>query len=291
MERFSRILCPVDLSDISQTALQHAAVVAGWYHSQVTVLHVCNPIVVPATDWARAGLDMSAMLTDDERRELVAKVDTCVKQAGIGQADVVVEHGPPAKQILAAATSLPADLIVIGTHGASGFEHLMLGSITEKVLRQAQCPVLTVPPRTRATSTMPFARILCPVDFSESSLAALDAAVSMTAKGGADLTVLYALDWPSEDFGPFTPEYRLDIERSAREELSRLVAARHAPRAHLQLASGKAYREILAAAADGKADVIVMGVHGRNALDLMLFGSTTNQVVRRATCPVLTLRG
>ena len=57
-----------------------------------------------------------------------------------------------------------------------------------------------------------------------------------------------------------------------------------------RIAHGKAYREILGVATEDSADLIVMGVHGRNALDLMLFGSTTNQVVRRATCPVLTLR-
>jgi nucleotide-binding universal stress UspA family protein len=56
------------------------------------------------------------------------------------------------------------------------------------------------------------------------------------------------------------------------------------------MAHGKAYREILGVATEENVDLIVMGVHGRNALDLMLFGSTTNQVVRRATCPVLTLR-
>jgi nucleotide-binding universal stress UspA family protein len=58
----------------------------------------------------------------------------------------------------------------------------------------------------------------------------------------------------------------------------------------VRTAHGKPYREILGIATEDRADLIVMGVHGRNALDLMLFGSTTNQVVRRATCPVLTLR-
>ena len=76
--------------------------------------------------------------------------------------------------ILDRAASLPADLIVMGTHGAGGFQHLVLGSVTEKVLRQAACPVLTVPPRAQATSRLPFSRLLCAVDFSDVSLAALD---------------------------------------------------------------------------------------------------------------------
>src|SRR5581483_2684811 len=87
--------------------------------------------------------------------------------------DARVESGPPATAILACATRVGADLIVIGTHGASGFEHLVLGSVTEKVLRRATCPVMTVPPRVRATSRLPFKTIVCPIDFSASSEAAL----------------------------------------------------------------------------------------------------------------------
>ena len=90
-------------------------------------------------------------------------------------------------------------LIVIGTHGAGGFEHLVLGSVTEKVLRRATCPVLTVPPRARTTAKLPFKRILCPLDFSESSLAALDFAFSLAQQGDAELTILHVFEWPAED--------------------------------------------------------------------------------------------
>jgi universal stress protein A len=74
--------------------------------------------------------------------------------------------------------------------------------------------------------------------------------------------------------------------------LAQLVPDADRQRCHptMRLGEGKAYREILDVATEGPADLIVIGVHGRNPLDLMLFGSTTNQVVRRATCPVLTLR-
>ncbi len=157
---------------------------------------------------------------------------------------------------------------------------------------------MTVPPRARTTSTLPFKRLLCPVDFSESSLAALDVAFSLAQEGDAELTIFHVFEWPADDepltTRPFTvPEYRHEREYDATARLYQLVPGSAWDWCHprTRLAHGKAYREILGIASEDNSDLIVMGVHGRNALDLMLFGSTTNQVVRRATCPVLTLRG
>jgi nucleotide-binding universal stress UspA family protein len=109
------------------------------------------------------------------------------------------------------------------------------------------------------------------------------------------LTVLHAFEWIDEPLtmrAMATPEFRQSLERDAAARLERALAGStgDAKRATARLTHGKAYREILAIASDESSDLIVMGVHGRNALDLMLFGSTTNQVIRRATCPVLTVR-
>ena len=220
----------------------------------------------------------------------------CFRSAG-PDVEVIIDSGQAAHQILEHAKSLPADVVVIGTHGAGGFEHLLLGSVTEKVLRRAACPVLTVPPRARTTAKLPFKRLLCPLDFSESSLAALDFAFSLAQQGDAELTMLHVFEWPAEDesLGPppfVAPEYRRDRERAAQVKLQELIpeSIRDWCRPKMRLAHGKAYREILGVATEDNSDLIVMGVHGRNALDLMLFGSTANQVVRAATCPVLTLR-
>lgn len=296
MREINRILCPVDLSDVTNHTLNHAALLARWYGSTVTLLHVANPIVVPAAEFATVGVGaIPTVLTDEDVRSVRKDVLGYADAAGVAYADVIVESGSPAKRILECAKALPADLIVIGTHGLSGFEHLMLGSVTEKVLRQAACPVLTVPPRSHTTSGLPFRRILCPVDFAEPSLAALEFAYSLAHEGDADLDILHVFEWPDE---PLTtrpiqiPEYRRELEHEALARLKSLVPVGENDRCRptTRMAHGKAYREILAEAAEKQADVIVMGVHGRNALDLMLFGSTTNQVVRRATCPVLTLR-
>ena len=299
MREINRILCPIDLSDASRHAIEHAVMLARWYDAAITALHVHNPVGFPVPGLVAEGYGDPLPVVDADIRQLRDEVAACFDAANVGDVDVnvVVESGLPTTWILERAAALPADLIVIGTHGVGGFQHLVLGSVAEKVLRKATCPVLTVPPRARATSRLPFKRLLCPVDFSESSLAALEAALSLAEEGDSELTILHVLEWPVDDdvlaTRPFSvPEYRRERERDAVAKLQGLVpdAVRAWCRPDTRLAHGKPYREILGVATEDSSDLIVMGVHGRNALDLMLFGSTTNQVVRRATCPVLTLR-
>jgi nucleotide-binding universal stress UspA family protein len=297
MRPINRILCPVDLSDVSRQAIDRAVLMARWYTATITALHVTNPIVIPSTDFTVVGYGPAVALTEDEITEARQRVVECCSAAKPIDIDVLIDSGHPASRILERAAALPADLIVIGTHGHGGFERLVLGSVTEKVLRKATCPVMTVPPRAQTTSQLPFKRILCPVDFSPSSLAALESAFSLAKEGDAELTILHVFEWPAVE-EPLAnrhfavPEYRRDVENEYGGKLQALVpeSARTWCRPTTRIAHGKAYREILAAATQDGADLIVMGVHGGNALDAVLFGSTTNQVVRRATCPVLTLR-
>jgi nucleotide-binding universal stress UspA family protein len=297
MREIHRILCPVDLSDVSRHATNHAVLLARWYKARIAALHVVNPIVIPATDFALVGTSPAPNLTDEEMQNVRAQVADCFESAPAADVDVLVESGRAVTRILERATSLPADLIVMGTHGASGFERLVLGSVTEKVLRQAPCPVLTVPPLARTTSELPFKRLLCPMDFSDSSLAALEFAFSLAQQGDADVTILHVFEWPAEgeplvNRSFSVPEYLQELEREAHARFHALVpdSVAESCRPHVRFAHGKPYREILGFATEYGADLIVMGVQGRNPLDRMLFGSTTNQVVRRATCPVLTLR-
>jgi nucleotide-binding universal stress UspA family protein len=297
MPDIERILCPVDFSDVSSHTADHAVLMARWYEAKITALHVSNPIVIPIADFAVVAVAPSPVLTADDLGEARKRVQECFAAAKAPDVDVIVDVGHPANGILECSRTLPADLIVIGTHGIGGFDHLVLGSVTEKVLRKATCPVLTVPPHARTTSSLPFKRILCPVDFSDSSLSALEFAFSLAQEGDAALTILHVFDRLAED-EPLTnrpisvPEYRLEVEADFMAKLDALVpeSVRTWCRPYTRIAHGKAYREILGIATEDRADLIVMGVHGRNAFDLMLFGSTTNQVVRRATCPVLTLR-
>jgi nucleotide-binding universal stress UspA family protein len=212
----------------------------------------------------------------------------------------VVRQGHPVTAIVEHAGQMGADLLVIGTHGRSGFERLMLGSVTEKVLRKVRCPVLTVPPALEPKMDPPvrFKTILCPVDFSPPSVRAIEYGLSLAKEADARLVALHVSEWSIEDAlareaAHFTvSEYQQRAQGDAMERLEALIPAeaRVWCTPELMVTSGRAYREILRVAAETDADVIVMGVQGRGAVDLTLFGSTTNHVIRTASCPVLTLR-
>jgi len=302
VRRINCVLCPVDFSEASRHAVEQATAIAGWYRARLNVLNVYDPIVMPVPGL----LAPADRASESELRRVRDQANALVQassDAGIN-VDVAVDVGQPAALILERAADLPADLLVMGTHGTSGFEHLLLGSVTEKVLRKAPCPVLTVPPRALVTSQFPFTRVLCAIDFSEWSSAALELASSLAQESGAALELLHVLEWPWDEPPPpvFTElppaqaaalmEFRRYLETSATNRLESLVpdGIRDRCSVTLQVTHGKPYVQLLRVAADTGADLIVLGVHGRNPIDLAVFGSTTNQVVRRATCPVLTLR-
>jgi nucleotide-binding universal stress UspA family protein len=278
MFRVERILCPIDLSEASRHALDHAVVLARWYSAPVTVLHVHTPVYLAEPTPAIVGVTTQNVFDQADADRLRGEIREFVRAAAPGAVcvDVVVDDGPAAARILEHARASRADVIVMGTHGLSGFEHFMVGSVTEKVLRKANCPVLTVPPRAQATSHLPFKRLLCPVDFSDASLAAVRVAFEIARESDAHISLLYVLDGSNPDPGAALQAL---VPPDAREwcDPTTLVA------------SGKPDQEILRFAELDSADLIVTGVSGRNPIDMMLFGSTTNHVVRQARCPVLTV--
>lgn len=306
MIEIQRILCPVDFSEYSRHALDHAAAIARWYGSTITLLHV-QPFEPVYTFSPGGPLMPPAVLTSEQRTSLLASLkEFAADDAAALPVRLEVAEGHPASTILERACSMPADLLVMGTHGRSGFERLILGSVTEKVLRRAVCPVLTVPPRIPDASPIPqalFRRILCPIDFSETAMRALAYAVSLAEEADAQLTVVNVLEIPTETLESARESSRAlpalmrshvaAAEEAARRRLDEAIpaAAREFCTVDTLVTAGRPYREILRIASDLRSNLIVMGVRGPGTRDLLAFGSTTQHVVRAAECPVLTLRG
>jgi universal stress protein A len=193
MIEIRRILCPIDFSDHSRRALDHAIAVARWYESTLTVLHVFSPAPVTAFGPGPVVFE-PIILTSADRDQLLAdtKAFAETESAPGITIEAVVREGNTAGEILEQATSMKADLLVISTHGRSGFERLLLGSVAEKVLRKVSCPVMTVPrrlPDAVPAGPILYKRILCPVDFAESSLHALKYAMSMAQEADGQLTI------------------------------------------------------------------------------------------------------
>ena len=299
MVEFKNILCPIDLSDASVRPLAYAAAVARWYDARLTVLHVVptfDPMQVLGSLGAPVHI-VRPMPREQVLEELLAALGAA--KVATPDATLAAEAGGTVATIVDRAVAMPADLLVMGTHGRSGFDRFLLGSVTEKVLRKAPCPILTVPHHAPANAPVDvtFTRIVCPVDFSPSALLAFGFALDLARQAGGPVTVLHAIEWLADEAGAYAhfdvEDYRRHLVENAHARLQALLTEQPPATCAMEdvVVVGKAYREILQTAASKEADLIVMGAQGHAGVGLTLFGSTTQQVVRAATCPVLTVRG
>jgi nucleotide-binding universal stress UspA family protein len=283
MSAIRRILCPVDLSPASERALACAAAVAAWHDAAIDALLVWSTV---PTDWLEPNTTGIAgePIGDEALRARLDSFLAPVAKRGITVRSIVA-GGDPAAEILRRSRAHPFDWIVMGTHGRHGIERLVLGSVAETVLRRSTLPVLTV--RDAVTvlpkAAPPFRRLLCPIDFSPPSLHAFERALVLADELGAALTALHVLD----------PDRESVNDDAARVRLRQIVSAE--ARGHFRVVEvvscGHVADKILRLSSEDGTDLIVMGVHGRGALDVALFGSTTQQIVRGASCPVLTVSG
>ncbi len=292
MERvpIQSILCPVDFSEFSIRAYDYACSLAQHTGAALFVEYVVELWRYPSVCFAP-----TANQYDEFCRHLriaaEAQLRNFVQQHppnGVVP-QCVIREGMATDCILSFAEKEGAGLIVMGTHGIRGFDRLMLGSATEKVLRTAHCSVLAVH---RASRKLPHGEptqrgielreILFCTDFSEFANRAFDYALSVAADYNASLTVVHVVEGIS----------RLRCAENAakaHECLEQLVAAQRAdmPGITTVVRSGRAYKEISQLAYERDADLVIMAVRGSNALDDRIFGSTTYRVVQLGNCPVL----
>jgi nucleotide-binding universal stress UspA family protein len=245
------------------------------------------------------------MLDEIERAGILEAERTLVREAVPGDVPVEValeEGGEPPRVILERACALDADLIVMGSHGRSGYERLLLGSVTEKILHKAPCPVMVVPHRAEhptPVGDVQFRRILCGIDFSDCSLAALEYALSVAEEADAQLTLVHVIETRSH-FNALPPQVASTLAQINTEEEADAAARLQAlvpesVRPFCTIRTGvthghQGWADIVRLAIEGHADLIVLGAHGHGAVERTLFGSTTHRVLRDAPCPVLTVR-
>ena len=153
------------------------------------------------------------------------------------------------------------------------------------------CPVLLVPPPPAERAVFSWRRVVCPVDFSPASVRALACAVAL-AEDGAPVTVLHVVELPADDDGEaqHVSAYRRSRLEQARTALERMLQSEGRGRPlDEQLRAGKPSLELLRAALEMQADLLVLGAQGRGAGDAAAFGPTAQHIVRNTVCPVLTV--
>jgi nucleotide-binding universal stress UspA family protein len=289
------ILCPIDFSEFSVRAYHHAVSLAEHYQAKLVAQHVVELWRHPSASFAAsAGLyeEFEQALRESGKKQLREFVKNHTQDEI--QPELVVEEGVAADSILSFAQAQKTDVIVMGTHGRRGFDRLMLGSVTERVIRRAPCPVLAIckPPLDSVAagkergSVHHLSRILFCTDFSENSEQALNYAISATAEYDAELTLLHVLE------GVPSPAKTEQAMVEAAERLDKLISpeGRKTLKIKTAVRMGKPYWEIIQLALEAEIDLVTMGVRGRGALDLAVFGSTTYRVMQLGSCPVLAVR-
>lgn len=297
---FDRILVPTDFSGFSSQALRHALALARKFNSRLKVVHVIQGFYPVGDAMLAAAPQVEARkMAESGAHAFMAPA----RDAGVDY-DLEIREGDPWREILTAAANMPADLVVMGTHGRGGAERFLLGSVAEKLSHRLPCPVMTVCHAEGPAFEAPglIARILCATDFSENSERACRFSFALAASLGARVTLLHSIDHLPDlgaaryrmvvpDVGPLLKE----LERTASERLSRAVDSLRREFVDVdvttRLGEGPAYKEIIRVAADARADLIVIGAQGHGLLEHLLSGSNAQKVIRSANCAVLTVRG
>jgi len=286
------ILCPVDFSEFSIRAYHYALSLAEHYRAKLVTQHIVELWRYPYADFVASTGDYAEfcrVLREGGKEQLEKFVKNHPRNEI--QPELVVHQGMAPDCILALAQARKTDLIVMGTHGRRGYDRVVLGSVTNRVMRTATCPVLAIcrPPQepvAEAEERRPFhhlRRILFCTDFSENSERALNYAISATEEYGAELTLLHVLE---EVPSPAKTEEAI---ATATEQLDKLIPQEERKTLKIKTAVriGKPYQQIIQLALEAQIDMVTMGVRGRGALDLAVFGSTTYRVLQLGPCPVL----
>ena len=296
---YRRLLAPTDFSEPSLKALDYALDLASPTGSNVRMIHVLQP----SADYLN--FDTLSVLRPDEEAEAECEEEMrrVAHQRRHTRAEITwkVAVGRPAAEIIEAAKEFRAELLVVSTHGRTGLKHLLLGSVAERIVRYAPCPVLIVRKHEREITPPPeyhsmginVHRILVPTDFSPRSLASLRYAARFARAFGGKITLFHSLNL----FAGFVPSeypvidgatYRAAEEAVMREAdrcLQECVPDDLAEEAVVQ--TGPPLSEIPAFAEEGKFDLIICATHSAAPLQHVLLGSTAEQIIRHAGCPVL----
>jgi nucleotide-binding universal stress UspA family protein len=282
--RLHRVLAAVDFSEAARAAFDRALALSRRHDAELTVVHAI-PTNTPVSWDGR------------ERTALISALRHAASAAGV-RFEISVQSGDPAGVIVLHAMARRPDLIVLGTGARSGFDRFRLGSVAETVARQATQPVLVVPATAgrSAQPTSSFKSIVVAVDFSETSKAAVEKALSIAGEDTRVTLVHVIPGMPRAGASRYRyhlmePEYQRQVARDAWRRISQVIPA-HATggsKVHARVVTGDPSAEIARVATEAEADLILVGMTPRGAVSRLLFGSTTARVIRAARVPVLTM--
>ena len=291
---FRRILCATDLSDFSNQAVAYAVAMAKAFEAKLFLSHIVHlpsfvaldaPQVYPADLF-----DRLAAQAKDQLANVMAQEDI--------EWEPLVTNGPVAGMLAKLVADKGIDLLVSATHGRSGIKRLLLGSVTERIIRTLPCPLLTVSPvehtfDASSVQTAGFKKILVGCDYSLDGDRAVRFGLSLAQEFQSDLRLVHVIE-PFAYHNHFIPQGIMETSQTRLcDDVTAKLQARVPPEAgnwckiSTQCLRGKPFDELIRYADHHAIDLIIVGARGHSLVESMLLGSTTDRVIRHATCPVL----
>jgi nucleotide-binding universal stress UspA family protein len=286
---YERILFPTDGSAGAEAVFEHVLDIAVDHAAAVHVLNVADTTRDSVTTVRGEVIDT----LETEGESVVAEAAERGTERGVDTVTEVLQ-GEPYSTILDYADARDVDLVVMPTHGRRGLERLLLGSTTERVVRRADVPVLTVRPDEEVRIDYPYRNVVVPTDGSDCAGDALAVGVDLAATTGAALHLLSVVDVAS-----LGVDVRTNMQMDALEESAERIlgdAADVAAEAGVDTVTetvefgASVHRAVLEYVEHNDADLIVVGTHGRTGFDRYVLGSVTEKLLRTAPVPVLAVR-
>jgi nucleotide-binding universal stress UspA family protein len=297
MSLYRHLLCPVDFSDASRKALAWSARFSKEIGARLTVLHVIDATLLSVGNLVAAP-DVFAEL----RRRAEEGFAPMTKDPGLKHATFETLEGVPEDVIVKAAMERGSDLVVMGTHGLSGFERLFLGSVTEKVLHRIRVPLLTLSPSAEEKRMSPSrgtGEVLMAVDLGPESQAVVRHGVELAKHLHAKPIALHSVARPYVvlNEASFEPLGQMEVERLAealtatrRKDLEAMLPESGGSPIEAIMSVGSAFESLRRIMAERPVELVVMGAGDHGEAGIRWLGSTCHKMVRWAPCPVLVVR-
>lgn len=300
MIELNKILCPVDFSEATPFAVRPAVSLANEYGAELILVHVLN-YPYPYTDALGPSFDVQ-LYYDEMEEEALRRLEGLVDEddrrfSGFRK---VILRGTPHREIVELAREEDVDMVVLPTHGRTGLDRWLFGSVAEKVVRLAPCPVLTVTPRQEEPEPFMMDRVVVATDFSDYSDRAVPYAYDLARRYDATLVMVHVVTlWdydpanPDWRFPALSEEHREAMESAAEQEMERIVEQVGADEVEVERRLVRGFDpavEIDKLADEVDHSVIVMATHGRTGWQHAILGSTAEKVVRYSSSPVLTIK-
>lgn len=295
---YKKIAIPLDGSPFSERILGYLPGLVTPHQTELVLLHVIelsHYVSLMAPD-ALHTVDMGHWRQEGEA--YLKRVQGELRDQGY-QVKARTIEGDVAGAICDAADQEDVDLIAMTTHGRSGFQNLLLGSVADRVVRTARQPVFLVRPQRDAKPRIPLQRLLVPLDGSELAELALPQAIGLAKANRGEIWLLQAIEFPEywgEEYigvqnvpGLISTDEQETLAKEYLTGVAERIQAEGVP-AHPVVTVGHAVTAIANAADEHDTDLIVMSTHGRSGLSRWVFGSVAEKVVRAAACPVLLIR-